>query len=336
MTQTMRAIQMDAFGGPEAMELREVPVPEPGPGQARLRVAYVGMNPFDAMARAGKITFMPIAFPFTPGLEHTGIVDAVGEGVDALLMGKRVISRSSFGAYADYSIATDATQLLDLDDRIDLKTGCVYRGCSTTAWYALYKAGRLQPGETCLLHSAAGPIAIMGTQIAKSVGCTVIGLAGGEEKVSFAKTFGADHVFDYTTDDWVDAVKEATGGRGVDVIVDGNGGPNAAHNIDVLAPMGRLVYIGATSGPMPEPVDIPTLIFKNISVAGMNVAPIEDPPDSDSARTIIDNVATGVWKVPITEEVALEEVADLHQRLETRQVRGRAVIRVGGDLDAGG
>ena len=333
MSNTMRAIQMDAFGGPDVMELREISVPDPGPGQARLRVAYVGMNPFDAMARAGKIDFMPITFPFTPGLEHTGIVDAVGEGVDDSLIGKRVISRADFGAYADYSIAT-AKALLMLDDRIDLKTGCVYRGCSFTAWHALYKAGRLQSGETCLLHSAAGPIAIMGTQIARSNGCTVIGLAGGPDKVDFAKQFGADHVFDYTTDAWVEDVRGATNERGVDVIVDGNGGPNAAHNIDVLAPMGRLVYIGATAGPMPEPVNIPTLIFKNISVAGMNLAPIEDPPGSETDRTIIDNVARGEWQVPISEEVPLEDVTDLHGRLQSRQVRGRAVIRVGGDLDA--
>lgn len=334
MTQTMRAIQMDAFGGPDAMHLREVPVPEPGRGQARLKVAYVGMNPFDAMARAGKIDFMPIAFPFTPGLEHTGIVDAVGDGADEALIGRRVISRSNFGAYADYSIAQDASMLLMLDDRIDLKTGCVYRGCSFTAWHALYKAGRLQPGETVLWHSAAGPIGIMGAQIAKSNGCTVIGLAGGPDKVAYAKDFGADHVFDYTQEGWVDDVKAATDGRGIDVIVDGNGGPNSAHNIDLLAPMGRLVYIGATAGAMPDPIAVPTLIFKNISVAGMNLAPIEDPPGSETDRTIIDNVATGAWQVPISEKAELEDVADLHRRLESRQVRGRAVIRVRGDLDS--
>lgn len=329
--QTMQAIQMDAFGGPEAMELREVSVPQPGPGEARLKVAYVGMNPFDAMARAGKIDFMPISFPFTPGLEHTGIVDAVGEGEDDGLIGQRVISRANFGAYADYSIAK-AAMLLPLDERIDLKTGCVYRGCSFTAWHALYKAGRLQSGETCLLHSAAGPIGIMAAQIAKSDGCKVIGLAGGSKKVAFAEGFGADHVFDYDQDGWVDQVKEVTGGRGVDVIVDGNGGPNAAHNLEVIAPLGRLVYIGATTGDMPDPIAIPTLIFKNISVAGMNLAPIEEPPGSATDRAIIEKVATGVWRVPITEEVALADVADLHRRLETRQVRGRAVIRVGGDF----
>lgn len=331
MTEMMQAIQMDAFGGPDAMHMREVAVPDPGKGEARIKVAYVGMNPFDAMARAGKIDFMPISFPFTPGLEHTGVVDAVGVGVDEALIGQRVISRANFGAYAEYSIAK-AEMLLPLDPRIDLKTGCVYRGCSFTAWHALYKAGRLQPGETCLLHSAAGPIGIMAAQIAKTNGCIVIGLAGGAEKVAFAEAFGADHVFDYDQDGWVDKVRDATGDRGVDVIVDGNGGPNAAHNMDVIAPLGRLVYIGATAGDMPTPVAIPTLIFKNVSVTGMNLAPIEDPPGSDTDRTIIDKVANGVWRVPITEEVALADVAALHHRLENRQVRGRAVIRVGGDL----
>ncbi|MDE0800208.1 MAG: zinc-binding alcohol dehydrogenase family protein [Rhodospirillaceae bacterium] len=331
MSDTMQAIQMDAFGGPEVMSLAEISIPNPSAGEARLKVAYVGMNPFDAMARAGKIGFMPISFPFTPGLEHTGVVDAVGEGVDSSLVGQRVISRSNFGAYADYSIAK-ADMLLLLDDRIDLKTGCVYRGCSFTAWHALYKAGRLQPSETCLLHSAAGPIGIMAAQIAKANGCRVIGLAGGADKVSFAEGFGFEHVFDYTQDGWVDQVKGATDGRGVDVIVDGNGGPNAAHNIDVLAPLGRLVYIGATAGDMPDPIDVSTLIFKNVSVVGMNLAPIEDVPNSETDQAIIDNVATGVWRVPVTEEVALADVVNLHRRLENRQVRGRAVIRVGGDL----
>jgi len=332
VTATMQAIQMEAFGGPEAMVLKgDVPVPEPGPGEARLKVAYVGMNPFDAMARAGKIDFMPISFPFTPGLEHTGVVDAVGEGVDNALIGKRVISRANFGAYAEYSIAS-AKMLLMLDERIDLKTGCVYRGCSFTAWHALHKAGRVQSGETVLWHSAAGPIGIMGSQIAASEGCTVIGLAGGPDKVAYAKSFGLAHVFDYTQDGWVDEVRAATDGRGADVIIDGNGGPNAAHNVDLLAPLGRVVYLGATAGDMPQPVDIPTLIFKNISVVGMNLAPIEDPPNSPTDRTIIDNFATGVWRVPISEEVGLSDVPDLHRRLESRQVKGRAVIRVGGDL----
>src|SRR5271168_1085560 len=140
---TMRAIVVDAPGPPSVMQLREVPVPEPKDGQARVKVAFVGMNPVDAMARAGTIGFLKIAYPFTPGLEHSGIVDAVGPDVDKSLIGRRVISRSSFGGYADYSIAPAKT-LIALDDRIDFKTGCVYRGCTYTAWHALFLAARLQ------------------------------------------------------------------------------------------------------------------------------------------------------------------------------------------------
>jgi len=331
MTTMMRSIQADAFGPPSVMKIREVPVPEPGTGQARIQVAYVGMNPIDAMARGGKIDFLPIKFPFTPGLEHTGIVDKIGPGVAKKWLGTSVISRNDFGAYADFSIAM-ANNLLCLDRRIDLKIGAVYRGCSFTAWHALYKAGRLQSGETCLIHSAAGAIGIMATQIAKSAGCKVVGLAGNTDKIAYAEQFGADHLFDYTTEGWEEKVKTALGGRGINLILDGNGGPNSEKNIDLLGLNGRLVYIGATAGDYPQPIQVPLLIFKNVSVAGMNLASIEDPPDSETDRLIIDSTVTGAWKIPITQEVELEDVVDLHIRLEERQTMGRAVIRVGGDL----
>jgi len=331
MTKMMRSIQVDAFGPPSVMKLRQVPVPEPGAGQVRIQVAYVGMNPIDAMARSGKVDFLPIKFPFTPGLEHTGIVEKIGPGVNEKWLGAGVISRTDFGAYADFSI-TMADNLLCLDRRIDLRTGAVYRGCSFTAWHALYKAGRLQPGETCLIHSAAGAIGIMATQIAKTAGCEVVGLAGNADKIAYARQFGADHLFDYTVEGWEEKVTAVMGERGVDVVVDGNGGANSEKNIDLLALNGRLVYIGATAGNYPQPIPVPLLIFKNVSVAGMNLAPIEDPPDSETDRLIIDSAATGAWKIPITEEVELEDVVGLHTRLEERQIMGRAVVRVGGAL----
>ena len=331
MTATMRAMVIDAPGPAAGLMRRDVPVPTPGEGQALLRVAYVGMNPLDAMARAGKIDFLPIAWPFIPGLEKTGVVVAVGPGVDPNIVGQRVIARLGFGGYADYALSS-AKLLLQLDPRIDLKTGCVYRGCSFTAWHGLHKAGRLQKGETVLVHSAAGAIGIMAVQIAKDFGCTVIGLCGGATKVAYAKSFGADHVFDYLDSGWAEKVKAATNNRGCDVILDGNGGPNAEKNVDLSAKLGRIVYIGATAGSYPAPVAVPTLIFKNISIAGMNLAPIEDPPGSATDRAIIEAVATGRWRVPISEVVELDQVAALHTRLETRQVMGRAVVKVGGDL----
>jgi NADPH:quinone reductase len=324
----------DQPGAPSVLRLKTVPVPVPGEGQALLKVAYVGMNPLDAMVRAGKVDFMPIAWPFIPGLEKTGVVVAVGPGVDASLVGARVIARSDFGGYGEFAVVK-AAMLLTLDARIDFKTGCAYRGCSFTAWHGLYKAGRMQNGETVLVHSAAGAIGIMAMQIAKDAGCTVIGLCGGPAKVAYAKSFGPDHVFDYLQADWAEKVKAVTQGRGCDVILDGNGGPNAEKNVDLAAKLGRIVYIGATAGSYPAPVPVPALIFKNIAVVGMNLAPIEDPPGSITDRAIIEAAATGRWKIPISEVVDLADVADLHARLEARGVMGRAVIKVGGDLAAG-
>jgi len=330
MTQyLMRVMAADAPGAPAVLRVKQVAVPKPADGQALIKVAYVGMNPIDAMARAGLIDFLPITWPFVPGLEKTGIVTAVGAGIDASLIGRRVIARSEFGGYAEFAVVK-ASQLLMLDDRIDLKTGCVYRGCSFTAWHGLYKAGRLQPGETVLIHSAAGAIGVMAMQIAKDANCKVIGLCGGPAKVAYAKSFGADHVFDYLQTDWPAQVKAATNGRGCDVILDGNGGPNAEKNVEVAAPLGRIVYIGATAGSYPATPSVPTLIFKNLAVVGMNLAPIEDPPGSDTDRAIIEATATGRWKIPVSEAVDLADVAALHTKLEARQVMGRAVIAVGG------
>ncbi|MBP01364.1 MAG: hypothetical protein CMM25_00935 [Rhodospirillaceae bacterium] len=328
--ETIKAIQIDSFGAPKKMELRNVPLLFPGPEEVRIRVGYVGMNPIDAMARSGKIDFLPIKFPFTPGLEHTGIVESVGSQVDKKLLHRRVLSRSDFGAYSEYSIIP-ARNLLFLDDRISLKLGCAYRGASFTAWHALHKSARIIPDDVCLFHSAAGAIGIMGAQIAKSHGCMVIGLVGGSKKVDFALNYSFDHVFDYSEPGWQEKVNSVSG-VGVNVIIDGNSGKNSDSNLDLLAPLGRLVYIGATAGEMPKPIEVPALIYKSISVAGINLSDIEEPTGSHVDKTITDNVTSGLWRVPITEEVGLEGVVDLHYRLENRLLSGRAVIKVGGEL----
>ena len=324
---TMRAIVIDAPGPPSVMHLKQVPIPEPKEGQARLKVAYVGMNPVDAFARAGTLGFLNITYPFTPGLEHTGVVDAVGPGVSKGLIGRRVISRSSFGGYADYSIAP-AVKLLMLDDRIDLRTGAVYRGAAFTAWHALHLAARVQSRETVLVHSAAGAVGVMLVQIAKAAGATVIGLAGAQAKLDYAKSFGADAAFDYTRDTWISEVKAYTNGRGVDVIIDCNGGPNFPKNFEVIAPLGRIFSIGVTGGGQPPPIPFSVLSGKSISVGGMTLTQVESPPGSDVDKAVVEAVVSGRWRVPLGETVPLERVADLHARLEARALMGRAVIAV--------
>ncbi len=326
----MRAVVADKPGGPEVLSLRELPVPEPGRGEIRLRVAYCGLNPMDIFGRCGALTWMNLPWPFVPGIEYAGLVDKIGEDVDPALAGKRVHARSSWGGNADYAIV-QASAVIPVAEGFDWITGSVYRGMTFTAWHCLHTAARIGKGDVCVFHSAAGPVGIMLTQVAKDAGATVIGLAGGSSKIVYAKTFGADHLLDYRSSDWVSEVQKLTNGRGVDLIVDGNQGPAASKNFDAIAVNGKIIYIGATAG-APAP-DVPTsmLIGKSVFVGGFNLSLVE-PIAEQANESIIENVRSGRWKIPITEEVPLEEVPELHARFDRREIVGRVVVRVGGDL----
>ena len=328
---SMRALVVDAPGPPEALRWCQLPVPQPAAGQVRLRVAFVGMNPVDALVRRERLAWMPVRYPFTPGLEHTGVVDAVGAEVDPAWIGQRVLSRISFGGYADYSIAPVAG-LLRVPEGMSLRDGCVYRGCSYTAWHALHRVGRLARGDRVLVHSAAGAVGIMALQIAAEAGATAVALCGGAAKIPWVQQFHAGAVIDYLDPDWPKAALAASDGRGFDVILDGNGGAAAEHNYGLVAKLGRIVYLGAMSGSEPAPVPVSRLINGSFSVAGMTLRQVEVAPDSDVAGQIVAAVVQGRWRLPVSEVVPLEQAPDLHRRLEARALRGRAVISVGGEF----
>lgn len=327
----MRALVVDAPGPPDSMRMCELPIPQPGAGQLRLHVAFVGMNPVDALVRRERLAWMPVRYPFTPGLEHTGIVDAVGPDVDPTWIGQRVLSRISFGGYAEYSIAPVAG-LLRVPEGLSLRDGCVYRGCTYTAWHALFRLGRLARGERVLVHSGAGAVGIMALQIAADAGAMAVALCGGAAKIPWVQQFHAGAVLDYLDPDWPRAALAASDGRGFDVILDGNGGPAAEHNYGLVAKLGRIVYLGAMSGSEPAPVPVSRLINGSFSVAGMTLRQVEVAPDSDVARQIEQAIVQGRWRLPVSEVVALEQVPDLHRRLEARALCGRAVISVGGEV----
>jgi NADPH:quinone reductase len=322
---------IEAPGPPEVLQLRDLPAPQPAAGEVRLRVACVGMNPVDALVRRERLDWMPVKFPFTPGLEHTGVVDRTGPGVDPAWIGERVLSRVSFGGYADYSIAPVRT-LLRLPAGIALRDGCVYRGCSYTAWHALFKIGRLARGERVLVHSAAGAVGIMALQIAAEAGAVAVGLCGSADKIPWVQSFHAGAVFSYLEADWRQRALAASAGLGYDVILDGNGGAGAESNYELIAPLARVVYLGAMSGSYPAPVAVSRLIGKSFSVAGMTLRQVEEAPGSAADQAIVEAVREGRWRLPISETVPLEAVADLHRRLEARALRGRAVIVVDGTL----
>jgi NADPH2:quinone reductase len=326
---TMRAMTVLEPGPPENLRPVIMAVPVPLKGQARVRVAYAGMNPIDAMLRRERIDWLPVQYPFVPGIEHSGVVDRIGEGVDPSWLGRRVLSRFSMGGYAEYSVSK-AAALIPLDPRIDLKTGCAFRGCSFTAWHALHRMAKIRAGDTVLIHSAAGAVGAMAMQIAIEAKAVVVGLVGGAEKAAFAAQFGGP-IVDYLVPNWPEEARRAIGGRGFDIILDGNSGPNAAHNYTLIARAGRVLYIGNSAGSYPEPISVPLLIARSVWVGGMTLRDVEDGPGSDTDGAIVEAVASGRWSVPISEVVPLSEVAALHRRLESRQLMGRAVIRIGGE-----
>ncbi len=330
MTTTMKAMIADAPGSPDVLELREVSIPEPGPGQVRLRVAYAALNPLDTHARAARVAYMAPDFPFTPGIEFSGIVDAVGDGVDASWMGKRVVSEKHWGGCAEYAV-TPVENLLEIPDGFDWILGTVFHTCVYSAWHALHTAGRVRKGDTVLLHSAAGAIGAMSAQIARDAGATVVGLCS-PAKFDFARSHGADHLFSSSDPDWTAKVLEATGGHGADLIIDGIAGPEAPKNFEAAAAFGQVVYMGAVGGYAP-PVDISRELYaKSIAVRGFMVYLGMAVTAGAELPEIHDALRTGRWKAPISEIVELKDTPDLHRRFEARELMGRNLIRVGGEI----
>ena len=330
---TMRAVQIDKPGGAADLRRVDLPIPEPGAGQVRVQVAYCGLNPLDIIVRSGGAAWMAPNWPIVLGVEHSGVIDAVGEGVEPDWLGRGVIGRQAFGGNADFSIAP-ASALVRVPDDMDLMRGAVYRGCSHTAWRLLNEGVRTAPAQTALFHSAAGPVGIMLTQFARRLGMNVIGLVGGPAKQAFAARFGADHLIDLSAEpDWPSAVIRLTAGRGVDLVVDGNGGAESARNFDVIAPGGEVVFIGATSGTPSVPVSPGLLIVKHAAARGFNLNAAEQfglPGDAVDSQ-IVDLLRSGEIKLPLTSVSPFESIPELHRRFENREIQGRAVIEVGGD-----
>jgi NADPH2:quinone reductase len=326
----MRAIVADVPGGPEVLRLAEVPRPEPGPDQVRIQVAYSCLNPLDTHARAQRVAWNAPTFPFTPGYEYAGLVDAVGAGVDASLVGRRVASLGEWGGNAEYALAT-AARLREIPEGFDWKLGTTFQTGTYSAWHLVHTVGRLERGQTLLLHAAAGSVAVMAVQIAREAGITVFGTCS-PGKMDFARRFGYDHLLDALQDDWPAQVKALTGGRGVDLIVDGVAGPGAVRNYDAVAALGQVVYIGAVGG-APPPVDVSRQLYaKTIAVRGFVVYVAMAATGGKELPGIHEALRSSRWKVPIVGEVGLEGVRELHERYERRELMGKTLIRVGGDL----
>lgn len=319
-----RIVAINRTGGADVLSFEDWPVAAPGPGQALIEQTAIGLNFIDTYQRSG---LYPIALPFVGGNEGAGVVTAVGPGVTQVKVGDRVCYQGQIGAYASERLVA-ADRLVPIPDGItdEVAAAVVLKGL--TAYYLLFKTWPVAAGETILWHAAAGGTGLIATQWAKALGATVIGTAGGPEKVGLAKAHGCDHVIDYKAEDFAKKVREITDGRGVDVVYDGVGKATFEGSIDCLRPRGLLASFGNASGVVSIP-DLTLLsrkgsLFVTRPTGTHYLSAREDL--LAGAKALFDAVTSGAIKVEIGARFALEYVADAHRALEARATTGSVVL----------
>lgn len=322
----VRAIRVHRTGGPEVLTLEDVEVGAPGAGEARVRHGAIGLNFIDCYFRSGLYP-APKGLPFVPGNEGAGVVTAIGDGVTNVRIGDRVAYVGPLGSYAEERLVP-ADRLVKIPDAVpdDIAAAAMLKGM--TVQYLLKRTFHVGPGTTILFHAAAGGVGQIAGQWAKHLGATIIGTAGGPEKVALAKTRGYDHVIDYRKDDFVAAVKDLTGGRGVDVVYDSVGKDTFPGSLDCLKPFGLFCSFGNASGPVP-PFSMQELASRGSLFATRQTLFTHIGPRADLeaiAGDLMEVVASGVVEIPLSKRWKLEEAADAHRALEARATTGSMVL----------
>ncbi len=322
----MRAILVREPGGPEVMEVAEVSVPEPGPGQARVRLVYAGVNFIDVYHRTG---LYRLPLPFTPGSEGAGVVDAVGDGVDEVRVGDRVAYAGQVGSYAE-QVVIDASRLVPVPEGVDLKLAAAVMLQGMTAHYLTHSTFPLKEGDVALVQAAAGGVGLLLVQLAKKRGAQVIGTTSTEEKAALVREAGADEVVLYTRESFLDAARRFTDGRGVDVVYDSVGKTTFDNSLAALRPRGMMVSFGQSSGPVP-PFDLLRL-SKGGSLFLTRPSVVDYTAERDEllwrARDLFGWIGRGELSVRIDRVLSLAEAAEAHRLLEGRKTAGKLVLEV--------
>jgi len=322
----VKAIRVHQPGGPDVMQLEDIPVPQPGPGQVLVRVEAAGVNFIDIYHRSGAYK---LDLPFTPGMEGAGTVEAVGEGVDDFKPGDRVAWAMALGSYAQYAVVP-ARVLARVPEGVpaDLAAAVMLQGM--TAHYLAYSTFPLKPGHRAVVHAAAGGVGLLLVQIAKRLGATVYGTVSTPEKAEAARRAGADEVIIYTQTDFAAAVRDLTGGEGVDVVYDGVGRDTFEGSMSCLKPRGYLVLFGQSSGAVP-PLDPQVLnnrgsLFLTRPTLAHYILNREelDWRSGDLFRWI----GAGELQVTIDSTFDLADAPKAHQRLASRQSSGKILLRI--------
>jgi NADPH2:quinone reductase len=319
-----QAIRMRRTGGPEVMEYVAVELAPPGPGEARVRHEAIGLNFIDVYFRTG---LYPQELPAGLGKEGAGVVEAVGEGVTEVKVGDRVAyAGGPNGAYAQ-ARNLPAALLLVLPEKIDFDTAAAMMLQGMTVQYLLHRTVALKAGDTVLFHAAAGGV-LIASQWAKVMGVTLIGTVGSDQKAELARAHGAAHVINYNSENFVERVREITGGKGVRAVYDSIGKDTFSGSLDCLAPLGTMVSFGNASGPVP-PFSLAELASRgSLFITRPSLfSYVATRADLEAtANSLFGVVASGEVKIEINQRYNLADVAQAHSELESRKTTGSSIL----------
>ncbi len=320
----MKAVLIEQTGGPEQLRLNEVPRPVPGPGEALVKIAAAGVNFIDVYHRTGLYKVEP---PFIPGMEGAGVVEAVGSQVTEVAPGDRVAWAMSRGSYAEFAVVP-AWMLVKLPAALDFERAAAVMLQGMTAHYLTHSTFALKPGDSCLVHAAAGGVGLLLVQMAKMRGARVFGTVSTDAKTELCRQAGADEAIVYTRQDFLEEVRRATEGRGVDVVYDSVGAATWERSLDCLRPRGMMVSFGNASGAVPpiQPLVLSqkgSLFLTRPSLAHYCLTREEL---LWRAGDILSWVQAGSLNVRIERTYRLAEAAEAHRALESRATSGKLLL----------
>jgi NADPH2:quinone reductase len=318
------AIRIHKTGGPEVLQWEEVEVGAPGPGEIRLKQTAAGLNFIDIYHRTG---LYPVQLPIVPGVEAAGTVESVGRGVTQLKAGDRVAYPMAMGAYAEARIIA-ADRVVKLPDAIADRTAAAMMLRGMTARYLIRDIYKVGPGDTILVHAAAGGVGLIVCQWAAALGATVIGTVSSDQKAALAKANGCHHPIVYTREDFQARVMEITAGKKLPVVYDGVGKDTYMKSLDCLRPRGLMVLFGASSGPVP-PMDLSILSQKgSLLITRPTLATFVATRDlmEENAADLFAAVTSGKVKIHINQAYPMKDVAQAHRDLEARKTTGSTVL----------
>lgn len=328
MSDNVKAMVAKAWGGPESLSLEDLPLPALGERDVRIRIHAAGLNFPDTLMIAGKYQFKP-AFPFAPGMECAGVVEAVGEKVRDLKPGDRVLATTGHGAFAE-AVVTPAHNVFKIPASMSFEIAAGFPITYGTTIHALQDRGRLKPGEVLLVHGAAGGVGLNAVELGVAMGATVIGTVGSDDKAAIVKQYGAKHVINYSSESIKDRVKELTDGKGADVIYDPVGGDAFDQSLRCINWDGRLLVIGFASGRIPEaPANL--ALIKGCSIIGVfwgAFAAREPQKNRANFAALFSLFEQGKLKPHVSATFPLAQVPQAMQALLSRKTTGKVVIQV--------